>query len=136
MGGYNGGSGGRIAFYQGSSGGAATVGLYGNGTLDISDYEQASLTIAALELAQGVIETTVGTLTTCLVVSGSLAMTASPAVFSFKGGAGFALDTPYTILTASNLSNFSAAQFTGNSVNGFLPSFSIVGNNLQVSFSQ
>jgi hypothetical protein len=136
MGGYNGGSGGRIAFYQGSSGGAATVGLYGNGTLDISDYQQPSLTIGNLQLGAGVIETTLGTVTMCLVVAGTLAMTTAPAAFSFKGGAGFALDTPYTILSAPNLSSFTAAQFTGNSVNGFTPSFSIVGNNLQVSFSQ
>ncbi len=133
-GGNNGGYGGKIAFYDQSSGGSARVGLFGNGALNISDYGQASLTIGALELAPGIIETTVGTDTPCLVVTGNLTITASPAVFEFESGSGFAANTPYTILTAPNLSNFTAADFTGNSLNGGSPSFSIVGNRLQVTF--
>ena len=136
IGGTNGGESGRITFYDESSGGAATVQLSGNGTLDISDYGQPSLTIGELELAPGSIETSLGTATTCLVLSGNLIITATPAAFYFEAGAGFAANTPHTILTAPNLSRFTAGQFTGNSLNQGSPTFSIVGNDLQVSFCE
>lgn len=136
IGGNNGGYGGKIAFYDESSGGAATVRLYGNGTLDISNYGQPSLTIGDLELAPGSIETSLGTETPCLVLSGTLTITATSAAFYFESGTGFEANTPYTILTAPNLSGFTADQFTGNTLSQGSPTFSIVGNDLQVSFSE
>jgi hypothetical protein len=59
---------------------------------------------------------------------------ATPMAFSFKSGSGFATGTAYTILTAPNLSNATVSQFSGNTVNGASPTFSIVGNSLQVTF--
>jgi hypothetical protein len=134
VGGVNGGEGGRIAFYDQSSGGAATVQLYGNGTLDISDHAAPGVTIGTLAIGGGIIGVTVGSATTCLAVSGSLMIESSPVIFAFKGGSGFAKGTAYTILAAPNLSNATVSQFSGNTVNGASPTFSIVGNNLQVTF--
>lgn len=135
MGGVNGGEGGSVVFQDGASGGAATVRLYGNGTLDISDYDQPSLTIGVLELAGGCIKTAVGSTTTCLVVSAQLNITVAPVTFAFESEKGVALNTPYTILSAPNLAGFSASQFTGNAVGPASPTFQIVGNALTVTFS-
>lgn len=134
-GGTNGAAGGSVVFSGKSSGGAASVHLSGNGTLDLSGYDQPTLTIGDLELAPGCIRTTLGTLTPCLVLSGKLALTASPAAFYFETGPGFSGNTWYTILTAPNLPEFTAAQFTGNSTSRGAPAFRIAGNELQVSFA-
>jgi len=53
-GGTNGGYGGRIVFYDVSSGGTAKVQLFGNGELDISDHTKG-VTIASLDLSGGII---------------------------------------------------------------------------------
>ncbi|WP_428624553.1 hypothetical protein [Sedimenticola sp.] len=136
-GGTHGGYGGRIVFYGESSGGTAKVELFGNGALDIGDHLKG-LTIGALELTGGIIVTQLGTETTGLTVSGELTLKSSQANFSFwkKDDGGFSLNTPYTILTNANLSMFTAEQFSGNSIEGVEPTFSIVGNDLQVSFLQ
>ncbi|HEY5218393.1 MAG TPA: hypothetical protein VIJ16_01230, partial [Gemmatimonadaceae bacterium] len=90
----------------------------------------------ALGLAPGCIATSLGTYTTRLVISGSVTIAPEPAAFLFTSGTGFAVNTSYTILSAPNLSRFSAHHFTGNSLNGVSPTFSIVGNELQVCFHQ
>ena len=134
-GGVNGAAGGSIVFYDSATGGAASVSLSGNGTLDISHYGQATLTIGDLEFAPGCIRTTLGTATPCLVLSGTLALAGSPAAFYFETGPGFTGNTWYTVLSAPNLANFSATQFSGNSTSQGSPTFRIVGNELQVSFT-
>lgn len=133
--GFNGGGGGSIGFTDQSSGGAATVSLVGNGTLDISSHSPPGLTIGKLELAGGIIATTVGTSPSCLAITGSLTILAGPVAFAFKSGSGFAPNTPYTILTAPNLSSFAVNLFTGNPLNQGTPTFKIVGNQLQVTFN-
>lgn len=70
------------------------------------------------------------------MLSGNLIITATPAAFYFEAGVGFAANTPYTILTAPNRMHSTAGQFTGNNLNQGSPTFSIVGNDLQVSFSE
>jgi hypothetical protein len=92
------------------------------------------VTIGSLAIGAGCIVVTVGSATTCLAVSGSLMIEVSPVAFSFKSGSGFPTSTAYAILTAPDLSNAAVSQFTGNTVNGASPTFSIVGNNLQVTF--
>ncbi len=134
LGGSSGGAGGTIVFHDQASGGAATVRLSGNGVLDVSTYAQPALTIAALDLTAGIIATRVGTDTTRLVLSAGLTISAAPAAFSFTSGKAFGANVAYTILTAPNLSTFTADQFTGNSVNGAAPTFSIDGNDLRVTF--
>jgi hypothetical protein len=134
VGGINGGEGGAITFSDQSSGGTAAVQLLGNGTLDISGHAAPGVTIGTLAIGGGIIVVTVGSATTCLAVSGSLMIEATPMAFSFKSGSGFATGTAYTILTAPNLSNATVSQFSGNTVNGASPTFNIVGNNLQVTF--
>ena len=136
-GGTHGGYGGKIAFYDEASGGTAKVQLFGNGELDIGDHTKG-VTIGALELTGGIIVTQLGTNTPSLTVTGELALKSSQAAFSFwkKDGGGFAFNTPYTILTNANLSEFTADCFSGNSIEGVAPTFAIVGNDLQVTFLQ
>lgn len=135
MGGSSGGGGGQIVFYDQSTGGTATVRLSGNGVLDISDHDAPGLTIGNLELSGGTISVTVGSGTTCLILSGKLSLNGGPTAFLFKSGTGFQSGTAYVVLTASNLSSFNVGQFTGNSLNGLVPHFAINGNNLQVTFA-
>ena len=133
LGGVNGGAGGSIVFAAYSSGGSAKVGLNGNGTLDVSGAGGA-ITLGTLDLAGGVIKSTLGTQTTSLVVSGNVTVTA-PVTFSFVGGNGFATNTPYTILTGANVSSLSAREFLGYRIGSATPTFTIVGNSLQVTFN-
>lgn len=135
LGGTNGGYGGRIVFYDVSSGGTAKVQLFGNGELDISDHTKG-VTIAALDLNGGIIGIQIGTTVTRLTVKGVLSIKSTHANFSFRKNdkGGFAFNTPYTILTNVNLASFTPDQFNGNSIEGVEPSFTIVGNDLQVTF--
>jgi len=136
-GGTHGGYGGKIVFYDQASGGTANVQLFGNGTLDIGNHTQG-VSIASLALTGGTIVTQLGTQTPCLTVSGVLTLNSTTTTFSFwtKTGGGFALNTPYTILSSTSLAGLSVAQFYGNSIDGIAPTFAIVGNDLQVSFLQ
>jgi hypothetical protein len=134
-GGSNGGGGGQIVFSYNSSGGTASVQLSGNGELNISEHT-GGLSIGTLDLTGGIISIQLGTNVTGLTLSGKLTLNSTQATFTFCEGGGFAFNTPYTILTASNLSSFTAAQFNGNSVQDVEPTFTIVGNDLQVSFKQ
>lgn len=136
-GGINGGDGGRIVFYDKSSGGTASVQLFGNGELDIGDHING-LTIGILDLTGGIISAQLGTNVTGLTLSGELILKSVHATFFFwkKDDGGFEFNTPYTILTAPNLSSFTEAQFNGNSIEDVEPTFTIVGNDLQVSFNQ
>jgi len=70
---------------------------------------------------------------TSLTLTGALALP-NTTTFSFQR-CGITAGTPYTVLTAPNLSDFSADQFSGNSVDGMTPVFAIVGNALQVTFA-
>ena len=134
LGGAAGGEGGWITFMSESSGGTASVSLSGNGTLDLSSHDAPGVTIGSLSLAGGCIRTTVGSGTTCLSVSGNVSISASPVAFAFVAGSGFATNTPYTVLTAPNLSSLSASRFSGNALPQGSPTFAIVGNELQVTF--
>ncbi len=135
----NEGSGGKIAFYDQSSGGNASIHIEGTGILELSDHTGA-VTVGKLTVDGGIIHTQLGAgnkLTT-LWVEGDITLLSDKVTFSFWGSdeTGFSTDTDYTILGAANLARFSAAQFTGNPVNGHSPSFSFDGdNNLQVRFS-
>ncbi|MEO7103180.1 MAG: hypothetical protein ABI311_07290 [Gemmatimonadaceae bacterium] len=135
FGGSNDGGAGTIAFSGDASGGTASVQLHGGGTIDISGCTQSSLTIGSLELAGGCIVVSVGAQTTCLIVSELLAITATPVRVSFKSANGITIGTPYVVLTAPNLGSVTADQFTGSSVGNATPSFSIVGNELRVTFN-
>jgi len=137
IGGTNGGNGGQIAFYDDSSGGAASVQLFGNGELNIGDHTNG-VTIGILDLTGGIISTQLGTNLTTLTLSGELILKSAQATFSFwnKDGGGFEFNTPYTILTTPNLSSFTESQFSGNSIEGTEPTFTIDGNNLKVSFNK
>jgi hypothetical protein len=137
FGGSNGGEGGQIAFYDASTGGAATVELSGNAVLNIGDHT-SGLTIGVLELAGGSVSIQLGSQPTSLTLSGELILKSDSAEFSLwkKDGGGFEFNTAYTVLTASNLCNFTACQFRGSSIDDIHPTFTIVGNNLQVSFNK
>lgn len=72
-GGSNGGSGGSFTFHNGSSGGTARVEVFGNGYLDMSDHQPASVRIGSLE-GDGIVYLGSGTL---IVGSSSLSTTFS-----------------------------------------------------------
>lgn len=139
MGGVHGGGGGRIEFYDDASGGEASVLLFGNGVLDLGDHTNG-VTMAALALTGGVIEMQLGTNLTSLTLTKELILNSSAVAFSFwtKDDGGFEPNTAYTILSAPNLSDFTPEQFSGNSVQGISPTFTIDGDagTLQVSFNQ
>ena len=87
-----------IVFLPSSSGGSATIGLSGNGTLDVSQSGQ-TLAIAGMNLSGGIIACTLGTQTTDVVVTGNVNIW-TPVTFNFVAGTGFEEGTAYTILTA------------------------------------
>ena len=136
-GGTNGGYGGRIIFYDQSSGESASVQLFGNGELIIGDHTNG-LTLKTLELTDGIISTQLGTNVTSLTLSGELVLKSKRTTFSFwnKDGGGFEFNTPYTVLSSPSLTGFTADQFTGNKLEGVEPTFAIAGKSLQVSFNQ
>jgi autotransporter-associated beta strand protein len=72
-GGTNGGGGGSFTFQNGSSGGTARLELFGNGYLDLSDHQPASLRIGSLE-GDGIVYLGSGTL---IVGTSSLSTTFS-----------------------------------------------------------
>lgn len=132
-GGVNGGYGGKVAFYDHSSGGTSSISLADNGELDLSDHS-GGVTLANLELVGGIIRVKLGSVPTSLTLTGALALPCAT-TFSFQSG-GISADTPYTVLTAPNLSDYSADQISGNSVDDMTPAFAIVGNVLQVTFAR
>ena len=134
-GGTNGSYGGRIIFYGSASGGTAKVQLSGNGELDIA-YHTNGVTIGSLDLTGGIIVTQLGPDTPTLTVTDDLSINSNCMTFSFRTNekGGFAYNTPYTILTNANLCKFEKERFSGNSIEGIEPTFSIVGNDLQVTF--
>ncbi len=138
--GSGGGAGGRILFYDGSTGGTAFVTLEGDdggegaAILDIS-YHTGELSIGKLSVDGGVVKTQVGTYLTKLSLTDELILLSSVVTFSFYGGDGFRTGTAYTLLYAPNLHDYSADQFAGNNVEGATPRFSISDNELQVTFN-
>ena len=79
-----------------------------------------------------------GTGVTTLVVSEAVKLNAEQVSFCFwkKDEGGFAFNTAYTVLTSANLGSFNADQFSGNSIDGVEPTFTIIGNELQVTYWQ
>ncbi|GAB3094701.1 hypothetical protein [Pseudomaricurvus hydrocarbonicus] len=136
-GGTHGGYGGRIAFYDESVGDNAKVCLFDDGELDIG-YHTSGVTIGSLEMTGGVIATQLGKETPCLTVEGDVAIKSSHVSFRFdtqKSG-GFSYNQPYTLLRCSALTELNPECFRGSSINGVEPGFSIVGHELQVTFTK
>lgn len=131
-GGSRGGGGGRIVFRDAATGDAASVYLADNAELDLSAHP-GGLGLANLDLAGGVLRMSVGGTSVRITLSGRLALRGASA-FAFQGTT-VAVGSPLTLLTAPNLSDFSAGQFSGNAVGGKVPAFTIVGQSLQVVFS-
>ena len=136
-GGSNEGLGGRIAFRDSSSGGGSKVILMGNGELDLGSHK-GPLTIGTLELTGGIISMQVGEDPTSLHLSGELLLLSNQVTFFFwkDDRGGFEFNKAYTILSAPNLSSFTANQFVGNTLDGVQPVFTIEGDELRVSFNQ
>ncbi len=131
-GGSRGGGGGRIVFRDTATADAASVYLSDNAELDLSAH-QGGLRVANLDLAGGVLRMPVGGSSAPIAVSGRLALRGA-AAFAFQGTAA-ATGAPITLLTAPNLAEFTAEQFTGNDLGGKAPAFTIVGQSLQVHFA-
>lgn len=101
------------------------------GTLD----PVGQLNINSLSWTGGTIASTVGTSGDWVNSSGSLSLTA-PGQFVFTGGTGFRNNFAYKILSASNMGSFDPlTQFLGNALYTLNPVFSIVGNDLFVTYA-
>jgi hypothetical protein len=133
-GGSNGGGGGRIILGDNCSGGTATVQLYGNGVLDVSKHT-GGVTIGTLIVNGGVVSENIGTNVTTLSLSNGLSLNTTQVTFEFWPDSGFQPNTPYAVLSTPNLGSFSSGSFTGNTVQGLSPTFSINGTMLLVTFS-
>ena len=136
-GGYKGGEGGRIVFGGQSIGDTAQVQLSGNSELDIHSHTGA-LTIATFDVNEGSIVTTLGAQVPSLTLSVELILKSKTLTFYFeqKSSSGFVFNTPYTVLSSPNLSSYKENCFEGNTIDGVKPTFSIVGNELQVSYKK
>ncbi|MET0026435.1 MAG: hypothetical protein ABW101_02260 [Candidatus Thiodiazotropha sp.] len=136
-GGTNGGAGGRILFYDQASGGTSRVQLFGNAVLDISAHT-AGLSIGALDLSGGIISARLGSDTTTLNVTGEMTLHTNQVTFQFRVSEdrGFVFNRAYTVLSCANTPRISVEQFSGNSIEGIPPTFSILGNDLQVTYKK
>jgi len=109
--------------------GTGPVTINAGGTLD----PVGQLNINSLTWNGGTIASSLGTTTDLVNSTGALTL-ASPRTFAFTPGAGFLAATPYQILSASNMGTYTMADFAGNILFGLMPTFSIGGNDLFVSF--
>ncbi|MET0065319.1 MAG: hypothetical protein ABW076_03145 [Candidatus Thiodiazotropha sp.] len=136
-GGTHGGEGGRILFHDQACGGESRVQLFGNAVLDISGHAEG-VSIAALEMTGGVIGIRLGARTSSLSVSGGIKLNANQVAFEFQTSKDepLAFNTSYTILSSPNMQAFSAQQFSANPLEGVTPTFSILANELQVTFKK
>jgi len=109
--------------------GTGPVTINAGGTLD----PVGQLNINSLTWNGGTIASSLGTTTDLVNSTGALTL-ASPGTFAFTPGVGFLAATPYQILSASNMDTYTVADFAGNILFGRMPTFSIGGNDLFVSF--
>lgn len=123
-------SAGRLSTQNVSALGTGSVALNG-GSLD----PVGKLTISTLTWNGGTVASSLGTSGDWIESTGSLTLGA-PGQFVFDGGTGFRNNVAYKILSASNMGTFDPlTQFTGNSLFTLAPVFSIVGNDLFVTFA-
>lgn len=91
------------------------------------------LEVTSLTWTGGTITGTIGTTGSFVDISGNLILTGD-GEFVFTGGLGFAPNTTYAILSAANLAGFGQADFSGNTLLGLAPKFTIEGDTLYVNF--
>ncbi len=92
------------------------------------------LTINTLTWNGGSMTLLVGTANSFVNVTGTIAFGTGPQSFAFLEGSGFAANTPYEILAASNLSDFDLSFLSGNALSGLSPVFEQIDDSLFVSF--
>ena len=135
-GGTKGGQGGQIVFLDKSEGENAQIKLSGNGVLDVSQHT-GKLALSILEVSDGTIAMQLGSKTSSLEVSAELILRSEKMKFAFSQEAGkFKFNTKYTVLTCPNLQHYKVERFTGNSMAGVRPSFSMAGNSLKVEYKK
>lgn len=129
------GYGGRIIFKDEARGGSARVQLFGHGELDLG-YHTQGVTLGSLEMTGGLVSVQLDNGTVPLTISNSLVLHSPTMRFSFwKKETGEPVQgKTYTLLKNDHLAQFNEAQFSGNSVEGIAPVFSITGTELKVSF--
>lgn len=134
-GGTNGGLPGKVVFSGQSCGSNASVQLSA-GVLDITGYSLACLSLSTLSIANtGSIYVMLSTSVPYIAVSQLVMTNGAQLAFAFYSRNGYGPGQSYQLLTASNLSDFSLAQFTGSPVGGYSPTFSVQnGTELWVTF--
>jgi len=133
-GGENGGYGGKITFYDLSKGCNATIKLYGNGELSI--FRPSDLVIGSLYSCGGIISTSIGENTPCLVVTNDLNIESGSIYFQIYVKDGFQYGQEYSLLSYSGLSQLSIKSFSGSRHNKISPTFVIDGDTLKVKYTK
>ncbi len=111
--------------------GTGAVTLNAGGTLA----PEGQLYLGSLLWYGGSIDMTLGTSSSFLQINGDLVDKAWGGMFNFTEGSGFNLNTTYTLATVSGSDSFTASDLSGNAIDGVDPTFSIIGNKLNVSFT-
>jgi autotransporter-associated beta strand protein len=95
------------------------------------------LNIGTLAWNGGTIDMALGTSSSLLQISGNLLRGGTAAgAFDFTNASGFALNTIYTLATVSGSDTFTQAQFSGNTLDGVTPTFTLSGRAVDVDFIQ
>jgi T5SS/PEP-CTERM-associated repeat protein/autotransporter-associated beta strand protein len=93
-----------------------------------------TLNIGSLAWNGGTIASTLGTNTSFIGLGTNFTLGANGGRFAFTGDGGFAANTAYSILGWTNISSFALTNFSGNTLLGLAPIFTINGTNLVVNF--
>ena len=92
------------------------------------------LNIESLVWSGGTIAPTLGTNTSFVGIATNFTLGAGAGTFAFTGNGGFAANTNYAILGWTNWGAITASNFSGNTLFGLSPTFTINGTNLLVAF--
>lgn len=110
----------------------------GAGPVTINDGSLApvgTLTIDSLTWEGGTILASLGSTTSFLEIIDTLSLGLEGGTFNFTEGTDFEINTGYTILSAANLDESFLSLFSGNTLLGIAPAFSMDGINLMVTFA-
>lgn len=105
-------------------------------TLTGGTFEPVSaLTIDSLDWTGGAIARTLDTPAELLTILNDLTVSGGGGVFDFTAGAGFLPNLTFDLLSAANLDISMLGLFTGNTLFGLTPIFSLDGTTLEVTFA-
>ena len=123
-------SGGTLQTANASALGASAVTLGAGATLAPS----GTLSVESLVWNGGTIASTLGTNTSFVGIATNFTLGTNGGAFAFSNDGGFMANTNYAILGWTNWGTITAGDFSGNTLLGLNPTFTINGTNLLVAF--